>query len=339
VTGERRLPIVFLLETDERLSSWLSRMAQFYAMTVSDFLTELGLPDRDVFDVELQMSEGEGALIALRTGLSVDALQATTFGEFIPEAQMMIARQNRQHCPLCPGDIHRKSLALPWVFRCPVHGADLQDATGTTLPAVVGDARMAALATYAKAGSVILDAWTRGAEHGVLDAPEMLAVLTARHRRASPPSLSEQPRMSLQTRRDYHEFLTTPIIRQSLAVVVPEYDQVAPVLAKPVRPGLHGLAQGSLLQGFALTVGIGRLAEDPVARAIDVLLASDADGQVRVREALKSWPLSLRRRIFARLWRAQRDERERQIAEKPTRRRQSHEFGRAQSHEYRSRIS
>lgn len=132
--------------------------------------------------------------------------------------------------------------------------------------------------------------------------------------------------MSLQTRRDYHEFLTTPIIRQALTVVVPEYDQVAPVLAKPVRPGLHALAQGSLLQCFALTVGIGRIAEDPVARAIDVLLASDMDGQERVREVLRSWPLSLRRRISAQFWRAKRGERACQTAEKAARQRQSHKY-------------
>ncbi len=70
-----------------------------------------------------------------------------------------------------------------------------------------------------------------------------------------------------------------------------------------------------LLQAFALTVGIGRIIENPVKQAIAVLLASDAEGQGRVREALSSWPLSLRRRISVRLWRVQRDERARQIAE------------------------
>ena len=145
--------------------------------------------------------------------------------------------------------------------------------------------------------------------------------------------------MSLQTRRDYHEFLTTPIIRQALTVVVPEYDQVAPVLTKPVRPGLHALAQGSLLQCFALTVGIGRIIEDPVKWAISVMLVSDAEGQGRVRQAISPWPLSLRRSISARLWRAQRDERDRQVAQKPKRRRQSHKYRRVQSHEYCSGIS
>lgn len=337
--GQGLLPVVFPPEADERLSSWIARLAAFYAMTVPEFLAELGSSGRDVFDLEWRLSEGAGARIAQRTGLSVEAIQSMTFGELIPDARMMVARRNRHHCPYCPADVHRRSMSLPWVFHCPVHGADLQDTAGATLPAMMGGTRMAALAMHAKAGSAVLDAWLRGAGQGALDAPEMLAVLTARHRRASPPSLAEQPRMSLQTRRDYHEFLTTPIIRQALTVVVPEYDEVAPVLAKPVRPGPHALAQSSLLQGFALTVGIGRIVEDPVACAIDILLASDTDGQARVKDVLRSWPLSLRRRISAQLWRAQRDERDRQTAQKPTRLRQSHEFRLIQSHEYRSRIS
>jgi hypothetical protein len=145
--------------------------------------------------------------------------------------------------------------------------------------------------------------------------------------------------MSLGARRDYHTFLTTPIVRQALAVIVPEYDQVAPVLTKSVRPGLYGLGQGSLLQTFALTIGISRIAEDSVTRAIEVLLASDADRQERLRDVLKAWPLSLRRRISARFWRAERDEREREIAEKATRRLQSHKLRYVQSHQCRYRIS
>lgn len=338
MTGEGRLPVVFPPKTDERLSSWLARLAPFYAMTVPEFLAELGLPGRDVFDLEWRLSEGEGTLIAARTGLVPDVLQAMTFGELIPEARMMI-RRNRSHCPQCPAAVQSKSAALPWVFHCRVHGTDLHDATGGSLSDSLGAGRMAMLEKPLKAGAAVLDAWAHGDARPGLGPVEMLALLTARHRRASPPSVNEQPRMSLQTRRDYHEFLTTPIIRQALTVVVPEYDAVAPVLAKPVRPGLQGLAQGSPLQGFALTVGIGRIAETPVNQAISVLLKSDAEGQGRVQEALSSWPLSSRRRISARLWRAQRDERARQIAEKPRRRRQSHKYRRVQSHKYRSGIS
>ncbi|AXQ96160.1 TniQ family protein [Cereibacter azotoformans] len=308
MTGQGRLPVVFAPASDERLSSWIARMARFYAMTVPEFLPELGLPGRDVFDLEWRLSEGEGALIAARTGLSVQALQAMTFGELIPEARMII-RRNWHRCPQCSGDVQGKSAALPWVFRCPLHGADMEDVTGGSLSEFLGAGRLAAMEAHARTGAALLDAWARGDGQDGLGPVEMLALLTARHRRASPPSVREQPRMSLQTRRDYHEFLTTLIIRQVLTVVVPEYDAAAPVLVKPVRPGLHSLARGSPLQAFALAVGIGRIAEAPVDQAIAVFLKSDADGQGRVQDALRSWPLSLRRRISARLWRAQHDER------------------------------
>jgi hypothetical protein len=339
VTARGRLPVVYLPEADERLSSWAARMAPFYAMTVSEFVAALGLKGHDVFDLEWRLSEGQGALIAARTGLALEAVQAMTFLELGAAARMMIARKNRYYCPHCPEEPQRKPTALPWRFRCPVHGVEFRDATGETLSDRFGTNCFKKLEGHAEAGAAHLDAWARGAEQGDLEAPDVLQVLTARHRRASPPNVGEQSRMSLEDRRDYHDFLTTPILRQALTVVVPEYDQVAPVLAKPVRPGLHALAQGSLLQCFALTVGIGRIIEDPVNWAISVMLVSDAEGQGRVRQAISPWPLSLRRSISARFWRAQRDERARQSDEKAARQRQSRKYRLIQSHKYRYRIS
>ena len=335
MSRQGRLPVVLPPESDERLSSWLDRLARFYAMTVPEFLAEFGLPGRDVFDLEWMPGAGEGARIAGRTGLSDAELQAMSFREITPEARMMIARTSRHHCPLCPADVKRRATAFPWTFQCPVHGIDYRTAAGATLSEIFGAARFMALDAAAKAGAAHLAIWARGEAQGEPGPVKMLTFLTARHRRASPPSVSEQPRLSLQARRDHHDFLTMPIVRQALAVVVPDYDHVAPVLAKPVRPGRHGLSQGSLLQAYALTVGIGRLTEDPVDQATAVLLASDADGEERLRVALKSWPLPLRRRISARLWRAQRDERDRKIAQKVARPRQSQKLRLVQSHRYR----
>lgn len=292
MTGQGRLPVVLPPEADEWLSSWLARMATFYAMTVPEFLGELGLSQRDVFDLEWRISEGEGALIAVRTGVSEVALQMMTYNEFVQDARITIARKNRYCCPDCPDDVHRKATALAWTFCCPLHGTDLHDIGGATLADILGPARFDTLHSHTKTGADLLNSWARGDGQGVFAPIEMLLFLTTRHRRASPPNVSEQPRMSLGARRDYHGFLSTPITRQTLAVVVPEYDQIAPVLTKPVRPGLHALAQGSLLQSFALAAGIGRIDEDPVSQAIEVLLASDADGQGRLRDVLKTWPLS-----------------------------------------------
>ncbi len=339
MTGGGRLPVVYSPETDERLSSWIARMAPFYAMTVAEFVAELGLQGQDVFDLEWRLSEGEGALIAARTGLALKTVQAMTFREFGPQVRMMIARKNRSPCPHCPENLHRKADALPWRFRCPVHGVEFRDATGETLSDRFGTDCFKKLEGHAEAGATYLDAWARGAGQQDLEALEVLQILTARHRRASPPNVDEQPRMSLRDRRDYHDFLTTPILRQALTVIVPEYDQVAPVLAKAVRPGFHALAQGSLLQCFALTVAVGRIIEDPVQWVISVMLVSDAEGQGRVRQAVRSWPLSLRRSISARFWRAEREETARQSDEKAARQRQSHKYRPIQSHKYRYRIS
>jgi hypothetical protein len=235
-------------------------------------------------------------------------------GHDFPGVGVCGAHDDRAEEPVfCPEDLHRKAASLPWRFYCPVHGVEFRDATGETLSDRFGTDCFKKLEGHAEAGAAHLDVWARGAGQGDLGVPEVLQVLTARHRRASPPNVDEQPRMSLKDRRDYHDFLTTPILRQALTVVVPEYDQVAPVLAKPVRPGLHALAQGSLLQCFALTVGIGRIIEDPVKWAISVMLVSDAEGQGRVRQVISLWPLSLRRSISARFWRAERDESARQI--------------------------
>ena len=134
MTGEGgRLPVVLPPDTDERLSSWLARLAVFYAMSVPEFLAKLGLKGRNVFDLEWRLSEGEGVKIVGRTGLSENKLQAMTFREIVPEARIMIARKGRHHCPLCPVDVQRKTAAFPWTFRCPVHGVYYRTTNGATL--------------------------------------------------------------------------------------------------------------------------------------------------------------------------------------------------------------
>ena len=132
---------------------------------------------------------------------------------------------------------------------------------------------------------------------GLPTVPDLLQFLTAPYRRSSPPSLAEQPRLSLEARRANHAFLTRPIARQALLVVAPEYDRVAPVLAKPVRRGLDALACGSLLQNYALAVAVARLTENPVEHAAATLAAADAEGETSLRRVLRAWPSAMRRRV------------------------------------------
>lgn len=295
------LPVAPRPEFDERLSSWLHRLARLYAMPIDAFLEFCGLSGRGIGDLEWRLGGGKGALLASRTGMDVEALRALTFAEIAPPARLMIAARSRYVCPLCPNGIHRKTAALPWNFGCAEHGTRLRPRGGGRLQTLLPEQQLALHDSYARDGAVRLAAWARGTDEIEPDARALLGFLTTRYRRSSPPSLSEQPRLSLEARRANHDFLTRAIARQSLLVIVPEYDLVAPVLGKPVRLGLMALAQGSLLQNYALTIGVGRLAADPVGHAASVLLESDHQGEDRLRETLRAWPLAMRRGIYARL--------------------------------------
>lgn len=334
-----RLPVVPRPENDERLSSWLNRLAKLYSIPLDRLLDDLGLGGRSVFDLEWRLSIGEGVLIAGRTGLSPKVLEAMTFHDYAPKARMMIAHKNRHHCQNCPTDVHTRAGAMPWTFICPEHGTRYLTATGQDLKTLIGSDEFAILDQCAKRGAARLDKWMRGKDNEVPSIDSAVNFLATRHRRSSPPTISEQPRLSLQARRENHAFLTQSIIRQALLIMVPEYDRVAPLFVKPVRAGFHALSQSSLLQAYALAIGIDRLTNNPINSVIDVLMSSDQAGEMRLREVLKQWPLSLRRCIYARLWRTQRDERERQLAEKRDKRSKSHKLRFIPSHYYRYGIS
>jgi hypothetical protein len=295
------LPVVPRPETDERLSSWLNRIARLYAMPIEALLDHCGLSRSTIIGLEWRLGGGEGALLARCTGMTVEALRTLTFEEIVAPAHLMVALRSRYVCAQCPADVHRKAAALPWSFRCAEHDSRFGAVGGRRLDLRLPEAVLTALDIQANAGAMLMTAWAKGQDEHEPALPELLAFLTSRHRKASPPSLAEQPRLSLEARWANHGFLTQPITRQALQVVVPEYDRAAPVLTKPVRPGLFGLAQGSLLQNYALAVGVARLSADPVGCAASVLLASDQEGEEKIRKVLRAWPLATRRRIYLRL--------------------------------------
>jgi hypothetical protein len=336
------LPVVLKPQPDERLSSWLGRLAWFYGMPIDAFLECCGLPRCDVNDLEWRLGGGEGALLVSRTRMAIEELRAMTFEEVAPHARLMVALGSRYVCPLCPGGIQRKTTALPWSFWCPEHGVRLAARGGRELEGL-SETQLMMLDLNALAGAMRLANWSRGKDEGLPSVPQLLDFLTTRHRRSSPPSLAEQPRLSLQARRANHGFLTCPIARQALLVVVPEYDRVAPVLAKPVRSGLFSLTQGSLLQNYALAVGVGRLSADTVGYSAAVLMASDEEGEERLRETLRAWPLTLRRRVYARCRRLHvahsGASSSAEGVQSGQRRGQSHKFRFSQSHNYARGIS
>jgi hypothetical protein len=300
------LPVVPRPLRDERLYSWLHRLARFYAMPVDAVLAHCGLSQKSAAALEWRLGEGEGAILASRTGMTIEALRAMTFEDVAPHARLTVAMGSRYVCSACSPGIHRKRAAFPWNFWCREHGLRLDACGGRKLREWLPEAALVTLDVSARDGALRLADWAHGRDDGVPSIPQLLDFLTTRHRKSSPPSLAEQPILSLAARRANQDFLTRPIARQALLIIVPEYDRVAPVLTKPVRAGLFSMAQGSLLQNYALAVGIGRLSADPVGYAASVLLASDGEGEQRLRQTLQGWPLALRQRIYKRFQRLNR---------------------------------
>jgi hypothetical protein len=297
------LPVAPRPAAEERLSSWIDRLAQIYGMPAGALLVHFGLPGRPALTLEKGLSAGEGALIAARVGLSAAAIQGMTFATLAPHVHFMIAAGARYFCPRCAETpaIGRKDAALPWTFWCSAHGVRLQARERRPMETFIPAAVLDRLDPLAMRGAARLAAWAENRDPGSPTVPDLLQVLTASYRRSTPPSLDEQPRLSLEARRANHAFLSQPIARQALLAVTPEYNRFAPVLTKPVRLGLDALARGSLLQNYALAVGLARLSENPAEQAAAVLAAADAEGEKSFRRALRSWPAATRRRIDARL--------------------------------------
>jgi hypothetical protein len=335
------LPVAPRPQADERLSSWLGRLARLYGMRIEAFLECCGLR-RGVGDLEWRLGEGEGALLAARAGMTAEAVRALTFEEIAPHARLAVAARSRYACALCPADVHRKAAALPWNFWCVEHGVRFEARAGGMVTSLLPERQLAALDPAARLGARRMSDWAQGDDEPAPGVAALLDFLTTRHRASSPPSLSEQPVLSLEARRANHDFLNRPIARQALLVIVPEYDRVAPVLGKPAPPGIMAVAEGSLLQNYALAVGVGRLTADPVGCAASALLASDPDGEARLRRVLRAWPPALRRRIAGRLaqLRAQRAASAAAATARTGRKSgQSHKFRFSQSHNPARRVS
>jgi hypothetical protein len=296
-------PVAPRPEAEERLSSWLSRVAGIYGMSANALLAHFGTAKVSALTLERGLSAEQGALIGVRVGLSAQTIDAMTFAALAPHARFLIAPSARYFCPRCAKTpaIGRKNAALPWTFWCSVHGVRLWARDKRSMQSFLPESVLERLDPLARRGAARLAAWAEDreavGETGAPTVPDLLRFLTASYRRPSPPSLAEQPRLSLEARRANHAFLTRPIARQALLVVAPEYNRFAPVLAKPVRPGLAALACGSLLQNYALAVGVARLTENPVEHAAAALAAADAEGETSLRRILESWPYATRRRI------------------------------------------
>lgn len=191
------LPVAPRPAVEERLSSWLSRVAGIYGMSANALLAHFGLAGFSALTLEQGLSAEQGALIAARVGLSAQTIDAMTFAALAPHARFLIAPSARYFCPRCAETpaVGRKDAALPWTFWCSVHGARLWAREKRPLQSFLPESVFERLDPPARRGAARLAAWAEDrdaiGETGAPTIPDLLQFLTASYRRPSPPSLAE----------------------------------------------------------------------------------------------------------------------------------------------------
>ena len=219
----RLLPVAPRPETDERLSSWLARLAAIYGSPVGALLAHCGLAGADPFVLEKGLGAGEGALLAERTGLSPEKIEAMTFREVAAPGALYDRPRRPRDLPALrrdtgdPAQGRGVALGLRWPSMAGAAG----QLGGEAIETLFGAAALTKLDPFAQRGARRLADWTGGRDDATPSVPDLLAFVTAPHRRPSPPQLHEQPRLSLEARRAYRDFLEFPIARQALLAVVP----------------------------------------------------------------------------------------------------------------------
>src|SRR3954454_21064108 len=84
--------------TDERLSSWLSRLAAEYLVSVEGMLTHLGLPGTSAKALEDMLPADAADRLPTATGLSRAALEGMSFRDLVPEARSLVAARRYRLC-------------------------------------------------------------------------------------------------------------------------------------------------------------------------------------------------------------------------------------------------
>ena len=166
------------------------------------------------------------------------------FDMLVPDAWIMIARKNRHRCATCPADIHRKAAALPMTFQCAIHGYGFARGRWGHFARHVGSCTVHGAPSACRSGCCCSGLLGPRGRAGAFGAGRDARLFD----NTAPPGFATEclgaTPVILGARRDYHAFLTTPIIRQALTVIVPQYDRVA-VERQPPCPRATTILAGS----------------------------------------------------------------------------------------------
>lgn len=141
--ASRQLPVTLAPCTDELLSSWLARHAEFYGVSPLAMLRHCLPETPSLRAADLNLNDNQ--ILRLARILCVDAatIRHTTFTDIAQSSRCLIANDATQPCSTCypaktePRAILRSQL-LGWRITCALCGGRLQYPTGYHCPSTFG---------------------------------------------------------------------------------------------------------------------------------------------------------------------------------------------------------
>jgi len=237
-TIPRRLPVILPPQSDELLSSWISRHACFYAVPPLVMLQHCLSDAPSLREADLHLTDAQGIRIARMFATEPALVRRMTFTNVAQSLHRFIASRPTQSCFICSSDhmtprpILRSQL-LGWRFTCAVCGHLLRDDSGHKRPSPFKQYRGAAL----RGEKLLDDEAERGT--GTWTSPAEIARLLLMRRVPRP----------FPREHDLWRF-------RVLGAIVPDFDDVVARqeknLPSPARPILPLHLRPALLAGVAI---------------------------------------------------------------------------------------
>lgn len=288
--GRAPLPIVPPPFRDERLTSWLERVADVYLVSLDELQGHVGW-SRPALQLEINPVQADMERIAVATNSSVGRLLTMTFHDAPPRYRGLLRLGSREICPVCSRGMQRPPRLRAWSFafsfRCDRHRQPLQspDTRGANVMSDVGSACR---------GTEILSIWANGGDTTFVPVDAAISLLLAPHRKPSPPAPWELARLSPTARTSHATELSRPCSRPVLGVVVPEFNSAVPVYNQLLPGTLPGLRDAPFAERYAISIGVVRVLKNPAAAVVRILEASDAFGREKVMALIDRWPVAIR---------------------------------------------
>ncbi len=186
MAGEgRALPVAPRPCPDERLSSWLARLADLYQVSLEELQEHVGWA-RPAAALDFEPGGTDLARIGQATAMPIERLLAMTFATAPPRVRALTRRADRYVCPECcagEGPPPRlKAWAFAFAFWCPRHGRPLAGSERNGAR-VLGDE------AAARRGAALIGAWAEGRESGPPGVGADFSLLLSPYREPAPPAL------------------------------------------------------------------------------------------------------------------------------------------------------